>query len=66
MELFTQTCFGIALTSSLVLSPMASALNIVLTNDDSWNTTNIISLKSALEAAGHDVDYVRALHWSKW
>lgn len=55
MELFTQTCFGIALTSSLVLSPMASALNIVLTNDDSWNTTNIISLKSALEAAGHDV-----------
>lgn len=31
------------------------ALNIVLTNDDSWNTENIKVLKQVLTRAGHDV-----------
>ena len=33
----------------------ASALNIVLTNDDGWNTHNIKALKASLVEAGHDV-----------
>jgi 5'-nucleotidase len=37
------------------MSSSASALNIVLTNDDSWKTTNINVMKTALETAGHDV-----------
>ncbi|WP_264923527.1 5'/3'-nucleotidase SurE [Vibrio gangliei] len=43
------------LLSSAMLSPSAMALNIVLTNDDSWRTQNIQNLKSALESAGHSV-----------
>ncbi|WP_041523653.1 5'/3'-nucleotidase SurE [Gilvimarinus agarilyticus] len=37
------------------LSLPASALNIVLTNDDSWATDNIQVLFTELKAAGHDV-----------
>lgn len=33
----------------------ASALNILLTNDDGWNSHNSLELKSKLVAAGHDV-----------
>lgn len=46
---------------SLVMAPVwcfsapASALNIILTNDDSWNTTNIKAMKEALEQKGHEV-----------
>jgi 5'-nucleotidase len=43
------------LLQSLVFSYSASALNIVLTNDDSWETNNIKEMKKALEAEGHDV-----------
>ncbi|MGF1700482.1 5'/3'-nucleotidase SurE [Photobacterium makurazakiensis] len=44
-----------AISAGLFLSHQANALNIVLTNDDSWETTNIQVLKTALEDAGHDV-----------
>lgn len=40
---------------SIFISPWASALNIVLSNDDGWNTNNIKEMKKALMAAGHDV-----------
>ena len=40
---------------SLLVSVPAAALNIVLTNDDSWNTHNIKAMKVALVAKGHDV-----------
>ncbi|GAA4494157.1 5'/3'-nucleotidase SurE [Pseudaeromonas paramecii] len=36
-------------------SQSASALNILLTNDDSWSTENIQVLFSKLQAAGHNV-----------
>ena len=36
------------------LSPVA-ALNIIITNDDGFETQNIISLYEGLKAAGHDV-----------
>ncbi|WP_422412249.1 MULTISPECIES: 5'/3'-nucleotidase SurE [unclassified Endozoicomonas] len=39
----------------LGVSAQANALNIVLSNDDSWSTTNIQTLHIALKAAGHDV-----------
>lgn len=55
MNSIAKLSLGMALTSALTLSPMASALNIVLTNDDSWETTNIQLMKTALEAAGHNV-----------
>ncbi|GGB01834.1 5'/3'-nucleotidase SurE [Agarivorans gilvus] len=55
MKHLSKICLGMALSSTLVFSPIASALNIVLTNDDSWATPNINILKSQLEAAGHDV-----------
>ncbi|WP_259564178.1 5'/3'-nucleotidase SurE [Shewanella baltica] len=41
--------------ASAVVSGQASALNIVLTNDDSWHTANIQVMFSALKAAGHNV-----------
>ena len=37
------------------IAQSASALNIVLTNDDSWHTDNIQILFDKLEEAGHDV-----------
>jgi 5'-nucleotidase len=43
------------LTAAALLPLQASALNIVLTNDDSWETTNIQVLKDKLIEAGHDV-----------
>lgn len=44
-----------ALAGGLMASVPASALNIVLTNDDSWNTENIKVLADALRARGDDV-----------
>ncbi len=55
MKTIKTVCLGMSAASALVLSPAAMALNIVLTNDDGWETTNIQTLKSTLEAAGHDV-----------
>lgn len=46
---------SVCITPLLLLSQPASALNIVLTNDDSWNTNNIQAMKSALIEQGHDV-----------
>lgn len=45
---------GLMMAGTLLAQP-ASALNIVLTNDDSWSTDNIQVLFSKLKAAGHDV-----------
>ncbi|WP_203142295.1 5'/3'-nucleotidase SurE [Marinobacter mangrovi] len=45
----------LALAGSLLFSAQASALNILLTNDDGWDTDNIQTLFSALQAAGHNV-----------
>ena len=50
--------FSKNIISAVVLASMASqvaALNIVLTNDDGFETANIQALYSALLAAGHDV-----------
>ncbi|AFT71202.1 Acid phosphatase stationary-phase survival protein [Alloalcanivorax dieselolei B5] len=44
-----------AFLAGLLLSGPASALNILLTNDDSWHTANIQTLADALRANGHDV-----------
>eukprot|EP00163_Fabomonas_tropica_P029865 TRINITY_DN6573_c0_g1_i1.p2 TRINITY_DN6573_c0_g1~~TRINITY_DN6573_c0_g1_i1.p2 ORF type:complete len:331 (-),score=45.24 TRINITY_DN6573_c0_g1_i1:1-993(-) len=44
-----------ALAGGLVASAPASALNIVLTNDDSWSTENVNVMADALRAQGHDV-----------
>ena len=53
---FTRTGLTTALfLSGLSFVPSASALNIVLTNDDSWETTNIKTLKAELIKAGHSV-----------
>ncbi|MUK29014.1 acid phosphatase [Aliivibrio fischeri] len=46
---------SVCITPLILLSQPASALNIVLTNDDSWNTNNIQAMKSALIEQGHDV-----------
>ncbi|USD61381.1 5'/3'-nucleotidase SurE [Vibrio sp. SCSIO 43140] len=46
---------ALTLAIGLGISAQANALNIVLTNDDSWSTTNIQTLHTALKAAGHDV-----------
>lgn len=53
----TAICFAQWLFGCLVLvTPVSSwALNIVLTNDDGFETANIQMLFKALEAAGHDV-----------
>ena len=55
MNKLSKLCLAMAVGSSCAMSANALALNIVLTNDDSWETTNIQLLKSALEEAGHDV-----------
>ncbi len=55
MKTLKSVCLGMSVASAFVLSPTAMALNIVLTNDDGWETTNIQTLKDTLEAAGHDV-----------
>ncbi|MCA0933964.1 5'/3'-nucleotidase SurE [Vibrio alginolyticus] len=55
MNKLSKLCLAMAVSSSCAISSNAFALNIVLTNDDSWETTNINVMKSALEAAGHDV-----------
>lgn len=47
-------CLLVALLTSLIQCPVW-ALNIVLTNDDSWDTENLNVLKQALVNAGHDV-----------
>lgn len=44
-----------ALLSSVMLSVPSMALNIVVTNDDGWDTANIKNLKDELVKAGHDV-----------
>ena len=41
--------------SALFLSNYASALNILLTNDDGWDTTNTQTLFTKLNTAGHNV-----------
>ena len=55
MNKLSKLCLAMAAGSACAMSANAFALNIVLTNDDSWKTTNINVMKSALEAAGHDV-----------
>ncbi len=55
MSKLSKVVFAMATASSMAISTNALALNIVLTNDDSWDTTNINEMKSALETAGHDV-----------
>ncbi len=55
MNKISKLCLAMAVSSSCAISSNAFALNIVLTNDDSWSTTNINVMKSALEKAGHDV-----------
>ncbi|WP_165857377.1 5'/3'-nucleotidase SurE [Marinobacter sp. JSM 1782161] len=45
----------LALAGTLLFSGQASALNILLTNDDGWETDNIQTMFSALQAAGHNV-----------
>ena len=55
MNKLSKLCLAMAAGSACAMSANTFALNIVLTNDDSWDTTNINVMKSALEAAGHDV-----------
>lgn len=55
MKQFSKVCLAMAACGALTLSNPSFALNILLTNDDSWETTNIQVMKSTLEAAGHDV-----------
>lgn len=43
------------IAANLALVPSAAALNIVLTNDDGWDTENVRVLKEKLLEAGHDV-----------
>ncbi|MCP5326688.1 MAG: 5'/3'-nucleotidase SurE [Oceanospirillaceae bacterium] len=47
--------FSLLALSAALLSQNASALNIVLTNDDSWSTANIQVMFDKLTAAGHNV-----------
>ncbi len=44
-----------AAVATVAVSQPVSALNIILTNDDGWDTDNIQALFGALENAGHDV-----------
>ncbi len=46
---------GVVSISAILATQSASALDILLTNDDSWNTTNIQTLFTTLKDAGHDV-----------
>jgi 5'-nucleotidase len=41
--------------SAILATQSASALDILLTNDDSWNTANIQTLFDTLQNAGHNV-----------
>lgn len=50
-----QSLLATALGCAALVSTQACALNIVLTNDDSWSTANIQALKTALVADGHSV-----------
>ncbi len=45
---------SVALLAS-VLAAQASALKIVLNNDDTWASANIREFYKALKASGHDV-----------
>lgn len=47
--------FMIATATAMTLISQAYALNIVVTNDDSYETKNVQQLKLALEADGHHV-----------
>lgn len=53
-RLYQVATAAIALLIGLTALP-AGALNIVLTNDDGFNSTGIQAMKSALVAAGHNV-----------
>lgn len=55
MKQISKASLAMAVCGALTLSSNAYALNILLTNDDSWETTNIQLMKSSLEAAGHNV-----------
>jgi 5'-nucleotidase len=46
---------SLLLTAACAVAVPASALHILITNDDSWNTANIKALKVALMDAGHQV-----------
>lgn len=47
----------------LLLLPVVSALNILLSSTDSWVSSNVRYLYPALRAAGHDVVYIGPLNF---
>ncbi len=47
--------FILCMTAILIIVSPASALNILLTNDDGYPTPNILALYNAIKAKGHDV-----------
>jgi len=49
------TLIGAISISAILATQSASALDILLTNDDSWNTANIQTLFTTLQNAGHSV-----------
>jgi len=49
------TLIGAVSVSAILATQSASALDILLTNDDSWDTANIKTLFTALQDAGHSV-----------
>jgi 5'-nucleotidase len=49
------TLIGAVSISAILATQSASALDILLTNDDSWNTANIQTLFTTLQTAGHSV-----------
>ena len=51
----TKPLASLALALGISLAAPSHALNIVLTNDDGWNTDNIQTLFKHLKAAGHEV-----------
>ncbi|MGL5028121.1 MAG: 5'/3'-nucleotidase SurE [Shewanella oncorhynchi] len=53
--MFKTNILAACMLASTFVSGQALALNIVLTNDDSWHTANIQVMFSALKAAGHNV-----------
>ncbi|UIP27399.1 5'/3'-nucleotidase SurE [Photobacterium sp. TLY01] len=55
MKLAMEKLLAAGLLSASVISAPVMAMNIVLTNDDSWDTQNIQILKAALVTAGHHV-----------
>jgi len=58
-----QRLFGVLILSALVAfgATSASALDILLTNDDGYNSPGITTMKAALEARGHTVTIVAPL-----